>query len=132
MEAAKRAMAILKIHSHPGGMDTFSGYDDKSDASFLSSVSTMLEDKLPHASAVMLPCGRVFARVLNDKGQFYPVGLVSQVGEDLDLWYAEAGRDIPEFARRHAQVFGAGTVACLRRMRIAVVGCSGTGSPLIE
>lgn len=131
-EAARRGMAILKVHSHPGGMDTFSGYDDRSDASFLGSVSTMLEDKQPHASAVMLPSGRMFARVLNDKGEFYPVGLVSVVGENLDLWFADAGRDIPEFARRHAQVFGAGTVACLRRMRIAVVGCSGTGTPLIE
>lgn len=131
-EAAKRGTAILKVHSHPSGMDTFSGYDDKSDASFLGSVSTMLEDKQPHASAVMLPCGRMFARILNDKGEFQPVGLVSVAGEDLALWHAGAGRDIPEFARRHAQVFGAGTVDCLRRLRIAVIGCSGTGTPLIE
>jgi molybdopterin/thiamine biosynthesis adenylyltransferase len=34
--------------------------------------------------------------------------------------------------RRHAQVFGAATVNVLRRMRIAVVGCSGTGTPVIE
>ena len=31
-----------------------------------------------------------------------------------------------------AQTFGAGTYDRLRRLRIAVVGCSGTGSPLIE
>lgn len=131
-EAAKRGMAVLKVHSHPGGMDTFSSYDDKSDSSFLGSVSTMLEDKGPHVSAVMLPCGRLFARVLDDKGEFHSVGLVSMVGEDLELWHAGAGRDIPEFARRHAQIFGAGTVDCLRRLRIAVIGCSGTGTPLIE
>ena len=131
-EAAKRGMAVLKVHSHPGGLETFSAFDDKSDTSFLGSVSTILEDKQPHASAVMLPCGRMFARALNDKGEFCPVDLVSMVGEDLDLWFAGARREIPEFARRHAQVFGAGTVACLRRMRIAVIGCSGTGTPLIE
>ena len=28
------------------------------------------------------------------------------VGENIDLWYADADREIPEFARRHAQVFG--------------------------
>jgi len=131
-DAAKRGMAILKVHSHPGSMDTFSGYDDKSDASFLGSVCTMLEDKQPHPSAVMLPCGRMFARVLDDMGEFHPVSLVSMVGEDMNLWYPDSGRDVPEFARRHAQVFGAGTVACLRKMRIAVIGCSGTGTPLIE
>lgn len=131
-EAAKRGMAILKIHSHPGGMNTFSDFDDNSDASFLGSVHAMLEDKQPHASAVMLPCGRVFARVLDCKDKFHPCGLVSVVGDNLDLWYAAATAEVPEFARRHAQVFGAGTVDMLRRMRIAVVGCSGTGTPLIE
>lgn len=44
----------------------------------------------------------------------------------------QSDREVPEFARRHAQIFGAGTVDCLRRLRIAVVGCSGTGTPLIE
>ncbi len=131
-EAAKRDMAIVKIHSHPGGMNNFSDFDDKSDASFLGSVNTMLEDKQPHASAVMLPCGRVFVRVLDDKDEFHPVGLVSVVDDDLDLWFAAAAAEVPEFARRHAQVFGSGTVDMLRRMRIAVVGCSGTGTPLIE
>lgn len=131
-EAAKRGMAILKVHSHPGGMDTFSAFDDKSDASFLGSVSMLLEDKQPHASAVMLPCGRMFARIVDDSGHFRPVGLVSMVGEDLNLWHPQSERDVPEFARRHAQVFGAGTVDLLRRLRIAVVGCSGTGTPLVE
>lgn len=131
-EAAKRGMAILKIHSHPGGMDSFSTFDDRSDVSFLNSVGNLLDDELPHASAVMLPGGRIFARVLDREGNFHPVGLVSIVGEDLELWHSGAGHDVPEFARRHAQVFGSGTVDCLRRMCIAVVGCSGTGTPLIE
>ena len=130
--AIKRGMAILKIHSHPGGMETFSAFDDESDASFLSSVSTFLEDMQPHTSAVMLPCGRIFARVLDAKGEFHPVELVSMVGEDLTLWYSGNFREVPEFARRHAQVFGTATVDCLRRMCIAVIGCSGTGTPLIE
>jgi len=131
-EAGQRGMAILKIHSHPGGMETFSAHDDRSDASFLGAVAILLEDEQPHASAVMLPCGRLFARVRDGSGEFQPVSLVSVVSEDLDLWFAEAAREIPEFARRHAQIFGAGTVSCLRRMRIAVAGCSGTGTPLIE
>ncbi len=131
-EAAKRGMAILKVHSHPGGMESFSEYDNRSDTSFLGSVHTMLEDKQPHASAVMLPTGRIFARVVDDKGNFHPVGMAGLVGDDIDFWFADAGREVPEFARRHAQVFGSGTVDCLRRLRVAVIGCSGTGSPLIE
>src|SRR5262249_54470942 len=36
------------------------------------------------------------------------------------------------FAQRHTQLFGKGTIRRLREMAIAVIGCSGTGSPLIE
>lgn len=39
---------------------------------------------------------------------------------------------MPEFARRHVQAFGRGTTSLLRKLSVAVVGCSGTGSPVIE
>ena len=39
---------------------------------------------------------------------------------------------VAAFAQRHAQLFGAGTTNRLRHMAAAVIGCSGTGSPLIE
>jgi hypothetical protein len=134
-EAMKRGMAIVKIHSHPGGMEAFSTRDDKSDGSFFRSVCDLLEDGKPHASAVMLPGddGRIFARVIATDGTKQPVELVTAAGENLHFWYADGGGfGLPEFVRRHAQAFGAGTVERLRRMTIAVIGCSGTGSPLIE
>jgi hypothetical protein len=131
-EAAKHGMGIVKVHSHPGGFEEFSSFDDESDTSFFRSVSDFLDDNEPHASAVMLPGGRMFGRMITATGNFDRVRLVSIAGEDLHYWHAEAGHNVPAFARRHAQAFGAGTVDCLRRMRIAVVGCSGTGSPLIE
>lgn len=134
--AMKRRMAIMKIHSHPGGLADFSGVDDKSDASFSRAVWDLLEDDLPHVSAVMLgemDGYRIFGRVLGRGQMIAPVDLVSVAGDDLDLWHVEADQSrLPEFARRHGQAFGVGTVARLRRMIIAIVGCSGTGSPLIE
>ena len=38
----------------------------------------------------------------------------------------------PEFALRHVQAFGEGTFRALRGLRIAVIGCSGTGSVVVE
>ena len=131
-EAAKQQMAVVKVHSHPTGFPTFSATDDLSDRSFFRSVCTNLEDKLPHASLVMLPDGRIFGRTICFEGDFHPIDLVSVCGEDLQLWYSSDGGGVPSFALRHAQVFGDGTVQILRKMRIAVIGCSGTGSPLIE
>jgi hypothetical protein len=132
-EAMKTGMAIAKIHSHPGNYEEFSERDDQADASFFGSVLTILEDGLPHASAVMLPGeGRIFARIIMPDGNRQPVELVAVAGDGIYMWHAEGGYGLPEFVRRHAQAFGAGTVERLRRMTIAVVGCSGTGSPLIE
>ena len=53
-------------------------------------------------------------------------------GDDLNFWIPEGGRRLPSFAQRHTQLFGAGTIQRLREMSIAVIGCSGTGSPVIE
>jgi len=134
-ESMKQNMAVVKIHSHPGGYEAFSERDDEADKSFFGSVCTLLEDDLPHASAVMLPGaeGRIFARAVMHDGKKQPIEMVTVAGDGIKLWHAEGGGyGLPEFVRRHAQAFGAGTVERLRRMTIVVVGCSGTGSPVIE
>ena len=54
-------------------------------------------------------------------------------GDDLHFWYAGAGKvDLPDFAASHAQAFDEGTIERLRRLSIAVIGASGTGSPVVE
>lgn len=134
-EAMTRQMAVAKIHSHPRGYESFSNRDNQADTSFFGSVSTLLEDGLPHLSAVMLPGsdGRIFARAVSSTGEMSGARLVSVVGDAIRYWHAEGGGySLPEFVQRHAQAFGAGTTELLRRLTIAVVGCSGTGSPLIE
>lgn len=69
-EAAKRGMALVKIHSHPGGYESLSVTDNRSDSSFFRSVCDLLDDGQPHASAVMLPGGRIFARAVTPAGEF--------------------------------------------------------------
>lgn len=132
-EARRKRMALLKIHSHPGGLAAFSAWDDVADRELFASVHGQLDDDLPHASAVMLPGGRIFGRAHFADGSSSPLGSVAVAGEDLRFWHP---RDhlaaVPDFAERHAQAFGGGTTSLLRRLSIAVVGCSGTGSPLVE
>ena len=51
----------------------------------------------------------------------------------LHFWYVDGGSsDVPSFLASHAQIFGEGTIERLRRLSIAVVGASGTGSPVVE
>lgn len=133
-EAARRDMAILKIHSHPGDLAEFSETDDESDIDLFPSIYGWTDSRHPHVSAVMLPSGHVFGRTVSEEGEFAPLSLTTVVGDDLRYFFHPSSENVtvPEFARRHAQAFGAGTFNTLKKLSIAVVGCSGTGSPIIE
>lgn len=130
--AAKHDLAILKIHSHPGGYADFSAIDDESDVNLFDSVFNWTDSALPHASAIMLPQGRMFGRAIHPNGAFQPLDSILVPGDDLHFWIPQSGGTLPSFSQRHAQLFGSGTTHRLREMSIAVVGCSGTGSPVIE
>jgi len=131
-EAAENGMAIVKVHSHPDGCDDFSDTDDQSDRKLFESVYGWVDGDRPHASAIMLPDGRMRARGVLVGGKFTPVRHVQVVGDEVLFWLDRPEQAVPMFAERHTQLFGSGTTALLGRLRIAVVGCSGTGSPVIE
>ena len=131
-EAMRRDMAIVRIHSHPGGFDEFSSIDDESDQDLFSSVFGWTDSDAPHVSAVLLPDGRMFGRGIAPGPKFIPVDSIAVAGDNLRFFTdRDAGR-LPGFTLRHAQLFGQGTTALLRRLAVAVVGCSGTGSIVIE
>ena len=130
--AAKENLALLKIHSHPGGYASFSPTDDESDRWLFASVFGWVDDDAPHLSAIMLPDGRVFAREVRVGGVLAPAELVSVAGDEILFWPHKEVLDVPEHAKRHAQAFGAGTTSVIRGLTVGVVGCSGTGSVLVE
>lgn len=136
VKAAAAGGAILKIHSHPGGFPRFSETDDEADAELFESIYgwTDSDEFAPHASCVMLPGGEMFGRIIKSNGEFEPLSTITVAGDDLHFWHSDKSseKEVPEFAHRHAQAFGAGTFNVLRRLSVAVVGCSGTGSPVIE
>ena len=92
-----------------------------------------VEADIAHGSAVMLPDGVMFGWVLRSGGVVKPIDCIAVAGDDLLFWYADSGGvGSPSFAASEAQVFGDGTIERMRRLSIAVVGASGTGSPVIE
>lgn len=132
-EAALKNLAILKVHSHPNGYDEFSVADDESDRRVFESVYGWIDGDRPHASAIMFSDGRLRARAVFVGGEFFPVDSIEVVGDDVRLWiYSLQLATVPAFVERHAQVFGDGTTILLGGLRVAVVGCSGTGSPVVE
>ncbi len=131
-EAYGRGLAVLKVHSHTTDYRRFSAVDDESDKPLFASIVSLLDDSQPHASLIMLPDGELFGRVLGDGGKIIaPLTSVMAVGDDLRVW-TERRLSQGSFALRHVQAFGSGTIDLLRGMSIAVVGCSGTGSFVVE
>ncbi|HBN75534.1 MAG TPA: thiamine biosynthesis protein ThiF [Planctomycetaceae bacterium] len=133
-EATDKGLAVFKFHSHPSGLASFSPTDDVSDHELLESVQAWTDSDLPHGSVVVLPDGSLFGRWMTPDERLEPIDVLSVVGDDLNFWFASDVKsdDMPGFAWRNAQAFGAGTTGLLRRLSVAVIGCSGTGSPMIE
>ena len=51
-----------------------------------------VEADVSHGSAVMLPDGQMFGRVLRAGASFEPIECISVAGDDLHFWYADAGK----------------------------------------
>lgn len=125
-------LAILKIHSHPTGYPQFSELDDKSDAKLFPSIHGWTDDGFPHASAIMLPGKKLVVRAWHHDGSTSPITRIVVVGENVEMPHSESVEHAPEFTKRHAQIFGKKTTMLLRKMTVAVIGCSGTGSIVVE
>lgn len=132
-KAEKEGLSVVKVHSHPSGYPDFSQTDDDGDSKLLPAISGWVEKDIPHGSVVMLPSGQMFGRTYWSSIQFDPISCISVVGPDIHFWHSDDKSETgPSFTASHAQAFAKGTINKLQSLRIAVVGCSGTGSPVIE
>jgi hypothetical protein len=132
-EAKRRGFAVVKFHSHTSMYDQFSSADDRSDSDTFASIFSWIDTSEPHGSAVMLPDGRIFGRGFTTTGH-EPFRSITVAGTDVSYWYndVEATPVLAAAFERQDQLFGRGTTERLRRLCIGVVGCSGTGSVVIE
>lgn len=130
----KQNFGIVKIHSHPSGHDKFSEIDDISDNDFFFTVFNWSEGDLVHGSAIMMPDGRIIGRAITKELNKISFDKISVNGDKIRIWEPSIGdhKDDKDFSIRNRQVLGEGTYSLLKRLRIGVVGCSGTGSPTIE
>ncbi len=132
-EAYVEHLAIAKVHGHSLEYCQFSITDDTSDKTLFSSITSLLDDGLPHPSLIMLPNGELFGRVLGNDGTIRScLSSTMIVGDDLCFWTDRIQSLGDSFTLRHEQAFGSRTTAMLRSFSAAIVGCSGTGSIVAE
>lgn len=136
VRAARESLGLIKIHSHPTGYPWFSATDDAAEEEMFPSVFSWLDSDAPLASMIMLPDGTLVGRAVQEKGGGLPLESIRVAGDDFVFFEGTSEAailgDIPEHGSRVAQAFGQETYRLFRRLRIGVVGCSGTGSIVIE
>ncbi len=125
-------LGVVKFHSHPTGYEDFSRTDDMSDRDLFSSIYGWVDDDGPHVSVVMLPDRRMFGRSIDNDNRFRALRQILVVDHDIGIYVPSAAASLPAHAERHAQLFGEWTTSLLRQLTVGVVGCSGTGSFVIE
>lgn len=122
--AERDELALILIHSHPGGLFAFSDTDDRSDEATMPSLFQAFGEL--HGSAVMTPQGAVRARLYGPGLTAQPVDLVSVAGHDLQYWWesdARAGRSC-----RRPLAFTSEMRRELGWLCAGIIGLSGTGS----
>lgn len=137
-KANKYGWSIVKIHGHRAEWPWFSAVDTLSDDQLFSSLPGWVDADVPHASVILLSDCRLFGRWSMGSLPAEPLSQIAVLGDTIDYFEPvdfdrpQADAPLPAFTQRHAQIFGHNTTARLRKLSAAVVGCSGTGSPIIE
>lgn len=130
--AASRGLVLLKVHGHPAGFDAFSQQDDETDRALADSLRHLVDGEVSHLSAFALESGELRVRAVGRDGEFRDVGRVVCVGDRIDTNTLTEARPPDTAQASSLQAFGDGTYHALRSLRVGVVGCSGTGSWVVE
>ncbi|MEE9431460.1 MAG: ThiF family adenylyltransferase [Melioribacteraceae bacterium] len=133
-EASQKKLSVFKIHSHDKRFKEFSKIDNVSDKKLFPQIYTWLDSNQNHGSLIMLSCGKLIGRIVREDGKFVEIDSFSKIGNDIVSWTTANNNKIydDEFALRHRQAFGEDTFKKLHNLKITIVGCSGTGSFVIE
>ncbi|MDO6601656.1 HesA/MoeB/ThiF family protein [Arenibacter palladensis] len=133
-KAKNKGFAIVKVHSHFKLNSDFSELDDISDKSFFEAVYGWSNSDLPHASVVMYPDGSMKGRTIESDMSFKTIPKITVLGSSINQFQNNDLKDraIGKEFIRNQQTFGKKTTQILLDLKVGVVGCSGTGSPVIE
>ncbi len=116
------------VHSHPHGPMAFSEQDDRNEAQLAQLAGNRNGAGTPLLSVLLTEGGAIRAQAWLGGNHPDSVNMVSVVGRRLALHAnATVGQSAEAFARQ-ALAFGETTNAHLRKLRVGVVGCGGTGS----
>ncbi|MBA4758996.1 ThiF family adenylyltransferase [Sphingosinicella sp.] len=130
-EANNHTVAI--VHSHPKGFPAFSQQDDENEQDLAQLAVNRNGPGTKLISLVLADENELFGRVWLEpsKRGWEKLRMIKVWGNDLHFWFS--GSEAVQSSKiltRQALAFGNALNGDLKRMRIGVVGCGGTGSAL--
>ena len=120
------------VHNHPEGPPAFSAIDDENEYELLKALRNRNGPNVTFVSMLWVN-GQWLARTRRgqDARIATPVRHTLVLGERLHLFgYHESSEEHRELQKRQAAAFGQPFVDMLQSLRVGIVGCGGTGSPL--
>jgi hypothetical protein len=127
--AEGKNLAVAVVHSHPEGITAFSPVDDMYEPDLFRLAFNRNGGDKCHASLIMTPDGNLSGRAWDSRLNHYPIDIIRTIGKRFRLFYAERGLGLSaEAFNRQELAFGKALNQDFAKLRIAVVGCGGTGS----
>ena len=128
-EVEKQNLAIAVVHNHPQSCDKFSVVDDRHESELFKMIYNRNGGKRPHISLVIMPNGNAFGRVWDHQQNCYELDYIRILGSQFEFYYPDKGTGISfEAFHRQGLAFGEALNNDFSSLRIAVIGCGGTGS----
>lgn len=132
-DAEANCHTVAIVHSHPNGFPEFSKQDDENEQDLVELAVNRNGAGTKLISLVLTGENELFGRVWlhPSKRGWEKLRTIKAWGNDLRFWFSgsEAVQSSKILARQ-ALAFGNALNSDLKRMRIGVVGCGGTGSAL--
>ena len=130
-EAVDNGLCIIKVHSHPNGFNNFSETDNNSDKELFPAIYELTDEDSYHVSMIFLKNKSLISRYVDSEGTFKDIPKIIVPDDDIKIFHREEFVGTSSNFQRTAQAFGSLTVQKLQKLKVAVVGASGTGDPTV-
>lgn len=128
-QAQHEDLIVGIVHSHPQGLQNFSGQDDANEPDLVQLVQNRNGTSGMMASLLLPADGSPRARLWVSPKTKFDCRKVSVVGMSLAIHPLEVHNRMPhEIWHRQALAFGAALNDLLRSLKVGIVGCGATGS----
>ncbi|PKP01377.1 MAG: thiamine biosynthesis protein ThiF [Bacteroidetes bacterium HGW-Bacteroidetes-6] len=129
-KAEVKNLAIVLVHNHPEGINSFSPVDDNGEFHLFKLAFNRNGGANSHASLIMLPDGNLIGRVWKNDLTTESISMIRVIGNKIKLNYPNQTDDYesPEIFNRQQLAFGSSLVQDLSNLKISIIGAGATGS----